>query len=57
MGLFIATTNSEKKFLKQQLKKDQDLICLDPTTYIKANLIGLEYAHLVKAKIIKGYKD
>jgi hypothetical protein len=60
MSIPVAITKSELKTLKKELRKEQDFICLDDATYIKANLVGLQLCHageLPKAKIIRAAKS
>jgi hypothetical protein len=60
MSIPVTVTKEDWKTISHELKNNEELVCLDRTSHIKALLIGRERllkGQVVKAKIIKGYED
>jgi len=59
MSIPVPITKEEVKKITRELKKPQDVICLDVDSHLKTLLVGqsmLLLGKTVKAKIVKGYK-
>lgn len=58
MSIPVVIGKGEMKTIEKELRKNQDILCLDAESFVKTNLVALDRLYrglTVNAKVVKGY--